>query len=243
MSTPARHNEKAYETCVIRSELRETQVPKDRILDELKRHGFGDDAIFAVKLALEEALTNAVKHGNRCDPCKCVTVRYAVSAEEADIMVRDEGAGFQPDAVPDCTSAERLPVPNGRGLLLIRAYMDEVSYQDCGREVRFVKKKHSSNSPCRGEVTPSPQRRTVYFSGHVQGVGFRAMTAHVARRHTVSGYVRNLRDGRVELVVEGLADNLDAFQREVEHALQSHIQQVDASASPATGEFGGFTVR
>lgn len=242
MSTPA-PNPKVFQTCVIPSELRETQVPKDRILDELRRHGFGDDAIFAVKLALEEALTNAVKHGNRWDPCKCVTVRYFVSEEEAVIFIRDEGSGFEPEAVPDCTSAERLPVPNGRGLLLMRAYMDEVRYQDSGREVCFVKKRNSSNSPCRGEVQPSPQRRTIYFSGQVQGVGFRVTTERIAGRHTVAGYVRNLRDGRVELVAEGLADDLDQFQREVERSLQRHIQHVDVSASPATGEFGGFSVR
>ena len=53
----------------------------------------------------------------------------------------DEGGGFDPAKVPDCTSPERLPVPNGRGIMLIRAYMDEVTYRDSGRELVFVKRR------------------------------------------------------------------------------------------------------
>jgi serine/threonine-protein kinase RsbW len=88
-------------------------------------------------------LTNAVKHGNAYDPEKKVTVRYAVTPETLVVIVRDEGPGFIPAAVPDPTSPERLSVPSGRGIMLLRAYMDEVEYRDKGREVRFAK--HRSN--------------------------------------------------------------------------------------------------
>lgn len=134
-------NEATFEVCVIPSDLRETHIPKEAILGELDRCRFGEQAIFGVKLALEEALTNAVKHGNECDPGKPVTVRYAVSDEKVVIVVRDEGCGFEPEKTPDPTAPDRLPLPNGRGIMLIRAYMDEVHYRDDGREIYFMKRR------------------------------------------------------------------------------------------------------
>jgi len=134
-------NEATFEVCVIPSDLRETRIPKGAILEQLQRHRFSAHAIFGIKLALEEALTNAVKHGNRCDPAKPVTVRYAVTDEKIVVIVRDEGCGFEPDKTPDPTVPERLPLPNGRGIMLIRAYMDEVYYRDHGREIYFMKRR------------------------------------------------------------------------------------------------------
>ena len=90
---------------------------------------------------MEEAFTNAIKHGNRCDASKTVTVRYAVNMEMVAIIVRDEGNGFIPDDVPDPTSPDRLPVPSGRGIMLLRAYMDKVEYRDHGRELYFMKRR------------------------------------------------------------------------------------------------------
>lgn len=132
--------------CRIPSDLSQTCVPREKILQEMQKYGYDEEAIFAVKLALEEALANAIRHGNRKDPDKPVTVRYCVSAERAVIIVRDEGEGFSPDEVPDPTRPERLSVPSGRGVLLIRAYMDEVEYRDCGREVWFIKNRHGSRA-------------------------------------------------------------------------------------------------
>ena len=124
---------------VVPNNLRAAKKPEDQILAALERSGYSADTIFAIKLALEEAMTNAVKHGNRNDPTKHITIRYAVSATKAVIVIRDEGAGFKPDSIPDPTTPDRLPVPSGRGIMLIGAYMDEVVYRDNGREVRFVK--------------------------------------------------------------------------------------------------------
>lgn len=130
-----------FKVCVIRSDARQVSLPKRAIDRELEQHHFADDAVFAVRLALEEALTNAVRHGNMNDPSKTITVRYSVNDERAVIIVRDEGCGFVPENVPDPTTPERLRVPNGRGLMLIRSYMDEVEYRDQGRELRVVKRK------------------------------------------------------------------------------------------------------
>ncbi len=134
-------NEATFHACVIKSDQRETEIPKKAILQELKRFRFTAKASFAIKLALEEALTNAVRHGNCCDPSKKITVRYAVNSEKAVIIVRDEGIGFIPDDVPDPTTPDRLPRPAGRGIMLMRTYMDELSYRDHGREVCFMKRR------------------------------------------------------------------------------------------------------
>lgn len=130
-----------YCVCVIQSELQQTRIPKQEILSALAQCRFSDEAVFAITLALEEALTNAVKHGNRNDVRKTVTVRYDITDERAVIVVRDEGGGFVPEEIPDPTLPDRLPLPNGRGILLMKAYMDEVCYKDDGREVWFLKRR------------------------------------------------------------------------------------------------------
>ncbi len=87
------------------------------------------------------------------------------------------------------------------------------------------------------------QRHTVYYSGRVQGVGFRYTTASVARGYDVVGYVRNLPDGRVELVVEGSREDLAMMSREIEDRLGSCIRDERRDVQPATGEFTRFEIR
>jgi len=86
-------------------------------------------------------------------------------------------------------------------------------------------------------------RRTVLFSGHVQGVGFRYTAHYVARRFDVTGYVRNLHDGRVEAVVEGEPQEIAAFVSAVREEMSPNVRDVQWSDSPATGEFTDFAVR
>lgn len=92
-------------------------------------------------------------------------------------------------------------------------------------------------------ATSNLQRRTVYYSGHVQGVGFRYTTHSIARGHDVTGFVRNLPDGRVEVVVEGGPRELDAFLGDLRERLGNHIRDESCDKGPPTGEFGGFEVR
>ena len=139
MSEPDPDNEASFNVCVIPCDRRETSKPKEAIMRELSACKFSEDEIFAVKLALEEALANAIKHGCCNDRSRKITIRYAVSPAKAVIIVRDEGCGFSPSAIPDPTTPEHLPKPDGRGILLIKAYTDEVTFRDQGREVRFVK--------------------------------------------------------------------------------------------------------
>ncbi len=87
------------------------------------------------------------------------------------------------------------------------------------------------------------QRVTVRYSGHVQGVGFRYTTNSIARGHDVVGYVRNLPDGRVELVAEGDPQATDRFLREVRERLGDHIRDERRDTNPATGEYAAFEIR
>jgi serine/threonine-protein kinase RsbW len=139
MSFADPHNEATYRVIDIPSTLAEAKKPEGPILLEVMACGYDEDATFAIKLALEEAMTNAVRHGNRNDPTKRILVRYAVTPEVVVICVRDDGPGFQPECVPDPTEPERLSLPCGRGIMLMRAYMTDVEYRCDGREVRMVK--------------------------------------------------------------------------------------------------------
>jgi len=124
---------------VVRSTLVAAKEPERTILSAIEKCGFTEDALFAIKLCLEEAMTNAVRHGNRGDDSKRVTVRFAISPRRVVIMVADEGPGFRPEDVPDCTRPENIERPNGRGIMLIRAYMSDVSYNSSGNEVWMMK--------------------------------------------------------------------------------------------------------
>ncbi len=232
------NDESTFNVCVVPSDLREINLPKQTILSELDRCQYTEEAKFGIKLALEEALTNAVKHGNRNDPDKKVIVHYAVTSDRMVVIVRDEGGGFLPETVPDCLSPDRLPVPNGRGILLMRAYMDEVCYRDRGREVYFMKRR-CSPGPCG---CSAPIRRTTHFSGEVQGVGFRYATRDLASRFKVAGFVRNLPDGRVELVAEGTEVEIDRFEAAIESAMQRHIASTQSQDGSASGEFKSFAI-
>ena len=86
-------------------------------------------------------------------------------------------------------------------------------------------------------------RKTVLFSGDVQGVGFRYTAQHLAAPFKVTGYVRNLSDGRVELVIEGADDQVDGLIHAIQQRMAEYIRRTDAQVSPATGEFTGFTIR
>jgi len=89
----------------------------------------------------------------------------------------------------------------------------------------------------------SNQRREILYRGYVQGVGFRYTVQRIARGFAATGFVRNLRDGRVQLVAEGSADVLDDFRAAVADAMGDYIHHSEAETSPATGEFTGFDIR
>ena len=124
---------------VIPSTPQARQEAESIILDQVKSQGFSEEAGFSIKLAMEEAVTNAIKHGNRFDRDKKVFIRWSCNPRSFTLSVRDEGHGFVPADVPDPTAPENLSLPYGRGLMLMRAYMDRVEYNDSGNEVTLVK--------------------------------------------------------------------------------------------------------
>jgi acylphosphatase len=87
------------------------------------------------------------------------------------------------------------------------------------------------------------ERRRVHYSGHVQGVSFRYTTVSIARRYRVAGFVQNLADGRVVVVAEGEAAELDPFLRDVAETMAVYVRDSHVELGPPTGEFSGFGVR
>lgn len=110
-----------------------------QVIDEVVRCGYNSQNVFAIKLALEEAMINAIKHGNKLDMKKHVHIDYAVTPERVEIIIEDEGPGFTREEVPDPTLEENLTKCSGRGILLIEAYMNTVEYSEGGRRLRMVK--------------------------------------------------------------------------------------------------------
>jgi acylphosphatase len=86
-------------------------------------------------------------------------------------------------------------------------------------------------------------RRTYHFGGRVQGVGFRYTVSHLAQQYDVGGYVRNLPDGRVELVVEGEDEQVNPLIDDIRRKMEGFIRDQQCQVSPATGEFGAFGIR
>jgi serine/threonine-protein kinase RsbW len=110
----------------------------------VKRSGLGEDAAYGVDMAVREAVTNAVLHGNRRDEAKAVEVSFKSSPETIEITVRDQGAGFDAGSVPDPTDPQNLLKSSGRGILFMRTFMDEVEWSphpEGGTVVRMTKRR------------------------------------------------------------------------------------------------------
>ena len=124
----------------VASEMAAVRGVQDRIMAEVVRQGFDGQSQFAIKLALEEGLVNAIKHGNRYDASKRVHVEYLVTTVELDVSIEDEGTGFERDGVPDPTLEENIEKCSGRGILLIESYMTSVGWSRGGRRMRMTKR-------------------------------------------------------------------------------------------------------
>ena len=118
----------------------------DEILTRLSAQSWGQRDIFGVHLALEEALVNAIKHGNGWDASKSVHVCCRLSLRRLLIEIRDEGTGFNPDNVPDCRDPDHLEVPSGRGVLLMRSFMSSVEYNCQGNCVVMTKDRDAEDA-------------------------------------------------------------------------------------------------
>ena len=110
-----------------------------RAEEALKPLGFSKEESFKIKLALEEALTNAMRHGNKLKTELFVDVAIFVDASGLVLEVKDQGQGFVVDRLPDPTTKENKDRPCGRGVYLMKSLMDEVEFLDGGSKVRMVK--------------------------------------------------------------------------------------------------------
>jgi serine/threonine-protein kinase RsbW len=108
------------------------------------RFGVSDDALFGIDMAVREAVTNAVLHGNRQDENKTVDLVLKSSPDAVEISVHDQGPGFNPEDVPDPTATENLLKTSGRGIFFMRTFMDEVDWlirPEGGTTVRMLKRR------------------------------------------------------------------------------------------------------
>lgn len=130
----------------IASDLAEARRLQETIEEALQAASYSEHDIFSIRLAIEEALVNAIKHGNQMDPDKRVYVTYRVGRDRFEVRIVDEGPGFNPADVPDPTDPDNIERACGRGLLLMRGFMTQVEYHGRGNIVTMVK--------VRGESAP-----------------------------------------------------------------------------------------
>ena len=112
---------------------------QEEILQHVEKAGFAGREFFGIKLALEEALVNAIRHGNRLDPAKHVYIEARITPKKVEFLIEDEGPGFDRGGVPDPTADENLEKCSGRGILLIESYMSRVWWDRGGRRLRMIK--------------------------------------------------------------------------------------------------------
>jgi serine/threonine-protein kinase RsbW len=124
----------------IHSDLAESRDVHKAIMDRVEAQHYDEQSTFAIRLALEEGLMNAIKHGNKLDVKKTVHVEAKVTPKSTEIVIEDQGKGFERSIVPDPCAEENLLKCSGRGILLMEAYMDKVAYFNGGRRVKMVKK-------------------------------------------------------------------------------------------------------
>ena len=110
------------------SRLEVLQEVQARLAVMLAARGIDPDEVDNVGVAVRESVVNAIKHGNANDDRKQVHVSMALEGNQLEIVVRDEGHGFDPDSLPDPFAPENLLKPEGRGMLMMRSFMDDVDF-------------------------------------------------------------------------------------------------------------------
>ncbi|HZH35176.1 MAG TPA: ATP-binding protein [Pyrinomonadaceae bacterium] len=128
---------------VLPSRLDSIDKAAQEIAGAAARSGIDEMTLFGIDLAVREAMANAIKHGNRFDETKQVTLSFETTSEGFEIVIKDEGTGFDFENLPDPTDPENLLKESGRGAFLIRNFMDEVVWQKApagGTIIRMTKR-------------------------------------------------------------------------------------------------------
>ncbi len=123
----------------LKTDLKAVNPFLDRVAQELLPLIGSKDDVFKIKLALEEAVVNSMRHGNRLDERCFVTVHIDVGPRQITMDIHDEGDGFDFRVLPDPTRGEKATQPSGRGVYLMRKLMDKVEFYDNGSGVRMSK--------------------------------------------------------------------------------------------------------
>jgi serine/threonine-protein kinase RsbW len=131
---------------VLESDLKNVEVAEEITRRISSTAGFGEDDQHKIDMAVHETLINAIWHGNRNDPSKHVWLRFEIFGDRLEIRVRDQGNGYDPSKVPNPLTQENLLAVSGRGIFLMRTFMDEVrvnTREGQGAEVTLVKRLNS----------------------------------------------------------------------------------------------------
>lgn len=128
---------------VIPSSTTEGLAIQERIVSLMESFAYSMRDVFAMRLSLEEGLTNAIRHGNKLSPDKHVKVECEIDDSLVRVVIADEGEGFDPEQVPDPTLEEFIERPCGRGLMLMKAYLNRVAYEDGGRKLTIERERNS----------------------------------------------------------------------------------------------------
>jgi serine/threonine-protein kinase RsbW len=116
---------------------------QEKLVAVMEKFDYSMRDIFAMRLSLEEGITNAIRHGNKFASDKNVIIRCDISTEKMRVVIVDEGDGFDPEDVPDPTLEEFIERPCGRGLMLMRAYLNVCEYSDGGRCLTMERERNS----------------------------------------------------------------------------------------------------
>jgi serine/threonine-protein kinase RsbW len=113
----------------------------EMLLERLEQSCWNNKDTFGIHMAMEEAIMNAIHHGNRCANNKQVHILIEISSHRFYSRITDEGCGFDPSQLPDPTDEENLEKSSGRGVMLMKSFVDEVIYNEIGNSVELKKKK------------------------------------------------------------------------------------------------------
>jgi serine/threonine-protein kinase RsbW len=126
---------KLFETLSISSEMEQLSRAESLIDKVCNTFQVNDDYYGNILIAVTEAVNNAIIHGNKQDSSKTVNITVAKGIDQFEVMVEDQGAGFDLEALPDPTAPENLEKENGRGIFLMKNLAEQVEFEDSGRKV------------------------------------------------------------------------------------------------------------
>jgi len=131
---------------VIPSDYAAVKALQTRVETLLMELEYGSRDRFSVRLALEEALVNAIKHGHHDHHEESIRVSVLVNEDVIRLEIEDHGTGFAPDAIPSPIKDENLTKSNGRGLMLLKSFMDSVDYNEVGNRLQMEKIRSDSDT-------------------------------------------------------------------------------------------------